>query len=247
MHSHEVSAPAFIATALKLKVSPSAVTDQDETCSLCGVHLPEGTPCAPWYDNGTFMDWSAIASNGRFICLPCRALWSRIGMQKLTKAVVTQDGAWPIGRFAALSWFLLNPPEPPFAFGYAPTSNQYHLWWRALLNWSKDDFCVQHGANRLWIHHQNVLDGIEDVRAFREANGIENKRLPFDIDFDHPEQSTGAFAHPPAGTTWVWPSGLRERLARLSCGDRWAVGVCSILKELPARPDPFPSFSSPNS
>jgi len=233
MFRREESASYLARNALGLEPSGDSHAIGDSPCVWCGRRIKEGEPVTHWFDNGTFMDWPSLSISttvGDYICCDCSPLWGRVAMQKVTKAVICNEGVYPVKTLAERAYFLLEPPEPPFLFAVSDTTNQQHIWWRTPVNHDRDNFAVQVGLRTHWIRRRRLLGLNQLVREFKDLNyGPSGKgRLPFLADLDGIEPFQGQLLADSRTKHYIWPETLRDRIETLSAGEIWALTTICI-------------------
>jgi len=236
MYPREESPSFQVRRALALDPISDREQPVDDNCVWCGRQVSAGEPSNRFYDNGTFMDWHSLSiTNERqseTLCQDCRPLWSRIGQQKTTKAVISPAGVYPVKTLNAQAHFLMEPPEPPFLFALATTTNQMHIWWRTPVNHSRSVFAVQHGPRLIWCRRDRVLPLRDAVLEFRRRN---KTAMPFYGGLSPMVPKAGVLNNKP---NMDWPDGLRPALENLSPDDLWYLHRVCVAKA-PALPEPL--------
>lgn len=126
-------------SALRLAPTGSPYRGQATSCAMCQRPISDGQLCEPLSPSKMFTDWLAL-SPSRHICGWCAVTSVQAHMRPLQRSVICSDGVYPIGKDDYRAWFLLTPPEPPYAVVVstgAPTS-VLHLHWRTPVTLSNE-------------------------------------------------------------------------------------------------------------
>lgn len=209
------------------------VAKQDAACVLCGRWIRAGEPVMPWGDNGSFMNWSAMAlpverHDWDDACEDCAALQGRDAMQRHNKALICEQGLYRFMSLNEQAYWLIHPPAPPFAIALSTTSNQQHIWWRGIINQSRDVFAIQHGERTRWIDRQRIVATARAVIQAWEANA---NTMPFRTDLKSDQPDAFQITRKTKGKDYAWPDpNLPERLGAMRPDDLWAVMTITLSK-----------------
>ena len=148
-----ISASKIAIEALGLKPVGS-VSPEDTLCAVCGCEIKKGD----LYDEDmvlpeSFTNYSSLANpSGKHRCGNCTAVMTRKEFQMgWSTSIMSEEGYFQLLRKEHRAWFLLNPPEPPFAIGIQ-VSQQQHIIWRAPVSLSKDIIFMRIGEQLSLIH-----------------------------------------------------------------------------------------------
>jgi len=198
-------------------------------CALEGRPLHSGDRIAPFKPGANFMDDAALATRSPVISGWVAPLLGRNTMSKVQRAVITPDGVFPSSKKIHRAYFLMHPPEPPFAWVISDATMQ-HLIWKAPMNLSNRQYRIQLG-NRVLLIRQHLLE--EAVARARDSE----VRPWLDTDW--------AIRSPHFGR--INPkldADLVEFLTTLTIGETWAAGIIlsatrEDADEPPSKPDPI--------
>lgn len=198
-------------------------------CALEGRPLHSGERVARFRPGQNFMDDAALATRSPVVSGWVSPLLGRNTMSKVQRAVITGEGVFPVSQKRHRAYFLMHPPEPPFAWVISDAMMQ-HLIWKAPLNWSNQQYRVQLGNRALLIRQALVEE------AVRRANQSD-VRPWLDTDW--------AIRSPHFGriNPKVDPD-LARFLVTLTTGETWAAGIIlsaakESAKKQPVKPDPI--------
>ena len=219
-------------TCRALGIKPSGhVWEGDEPlyCGLEGRLLNPGERVAPFKPGANFMDDAALSARSPVVSGWVASLLGRNTMSKIQRAVITPDGVFPTAKKIHRAYFLMHPPEPPFAWVISEATMQ-HLIWKASLNLSNRQYRIQLG-NRVLLIRQSFLD--ETIERARESE----VRLWLDTDWEIRSPHFGRI-NPKADPE------ISRFLGNLSIGEVWAAGIVlsatrEDAKEQPVKPDPI--------
>ena len=132
------------AQALRLAPEGQPYTGEPTVCAMCSRPILPGDLAQALKPSKSFTDWLNLTPS-RHQCGWCAVTTQQSNMRPLQRAVITRDGVYPIGKDDHRAWFLLTPPEPPYAVVVstgAPTS-AFHLHWRTPITLSNDYVVVK--------------------------------------------------------------------------------------------------------
>jgi CRISPR type IV-associated protein Csf1 len=148
-------------TRIALKCEPvGEPTSERNSCVCCGKPIAVGDIASAFSPSNGFMDGRALLHlPGRkpVLCGDCAMFFAKGAMMKIQKAVVTTEGAFPIGKIENRAWFILHPPKPPFAVVFSNAKLQ-HLLWRTPLSLDQNHWLIQLGSRTLTMNRRRVLD-----------------------------------------------------------------------------------------
>ena len=229
------------------------VEGDDHCCGYCGVPLHDGETAKKLNLGRNFNDRSALADrNARYRCLDCDALNVQAVLGGRRSSVVTREGWYPVSTDAALKYFLLNPPEPPFMFFCTDRggSSMHHLVWRTPVSLSSKLFYIRHGNELFVINHDRLMAAVEANRRVAEAltayneDNADGKRTlyPRKSAFLNLSRMKNNYRHGSLDPT-VYALGDRvtpedvDLLAGLNPGEMWAMYVLAIANSDAQKPD----------
>jgi hypothetical protein len=198
-------------------------------CAMEGRPLQSGERIAPFKPGANFMDDAALADRSPVVSGWVAPLLGRNTMSKVQRAVITEEGIFPTSKKIHRAFFLMNPPEPPFAWVISDATMQ-HLIWKAPLNLSNQQFRIQLG-NRVLLIRRRCLD--EAVERGRQSE----IRPWLDTDWAIKSPNFGRI-NPKLDADFA------RFLTTLTTGETWAAGIILSatregVKELPVKPDPI--------
>lgn len=130
-------------------------------CVMCGGTYAEGDVIEPFSPKDSFNDYPDLAHpTGSHVCGACKATWRAEFQQGLTKSLVCADGYYPFFSNDAVSYWLLNPPPPPYLM-FISTKQRAHVVWKAPVNMSRDLMFVRHDDKILRIRRGHLLECID--------------------------------------------------------------------------------------
>lgn len=201
--------------------------DQPLTCALEGRMIYPGDQAAPFDPSANFMSDAQLGVRSPVVSGWVKPLLKLNVMSKVQRAVVTRDAVYPAAKREHRAWFLLNPPNPPFAWVVSDSKMQ-HLIWRAPLNWRIAQYRVQFGARLLLIRHERLMT--EFTRWSKEEN------VPWRFtDWELRNLNHGV-------VNYDLPQQQKASLATLTIGESWALSILldvSQGKQEPQCPDPI--------
>jgi CRISPR type IV-associated protein Csf1 len=227
----------------KIPLPTAVASDRDERCALTGTVVPAGTAyLVPWKAGSPFRDqYDIVERRSGFITQATAAIMPKPFMQKYSKSVICRDGWYGFSSTEDVAWFLLHPPEPPFAmfFGIAQME---HMIWRTPLSLSRDLFFVRLGQRNLRVNRPRVLDVVERsgacvaaVNDWLEGEGRKPIKQPFmsiarELNSVGSGQITGS-VRDAADAGIEEAKAFVERFSELSSGDLWALGRINAARD----------------
>lgn len=232
-----------------LGLAPAGFAHEGEAthCALCRGAIAPGEPSAPVEFSNAFTDWASVGDTGR-ACGDCEATTPQPVLRNLQRVVITERGLYPIGTDDHRAWFLLTPPDPPFAVVVSTRSATaaFHLHWKAPVTLDRNLIVVQLDDQALYIRHPILLLALEACR--RVANGLQaarpesrrRERLnhPFVVlDRSVSEPAHGAL-HPDVALLGPEHADDLRLLRRLWPGELWALATLAKANPpTPTQPD----------
>lgn len=143
---------------------------EDCRCSFCGRAVPTGEVGLqnPLKTVGLFMDDFALARPGeKWACCWCAPLLKAAPMRALMNSVVCAEGVFPISKVENRKYFLLNPPEPPWAI-LVSAAKLEHLVWRAIPTIDNRFVQVLHGGDCLTVRLRNLSEYAADCKQLTD-------------------------------------------------------------------------------
>lgn len=228
-----MTATTLARRALGLKAQGTP-TNAATRCVCCGSAIAKGELSEPMTDSSTFTNGRNLlhhhhsAEGPSRMCGDCVPFFSVGPMTALQKAIVTEDGAYYIGKKDYRAWFILYPPKTPFAVVFSDTQRQ-HLLWRTPVTLDPDHWLVQLGAQTLMMDRRRVIKAFEVCakigQAYLKETG-KQLRSPFvGLDPTMAEMESGRirayvrrFAHEHGLSAEI------DFLDTLSRGELWGLG-----------------------
>jgi len=154
-------------------VASIEVEGDGHCCALCGLDLPNGTPANPAarrVDSATFNNRRDLASKmSPYICGDCEASWGDTYRNPpYSCSISTKDGLFPIFSRQDISWFLVNPPEPPFMMQFSNARMQPMIW-RGMVTFDRNFIQIRIGEVPMTIRRPVLLKAYERNRLVTEA------------------------------------------------------------------------------
>lgn len=144
-------------------------------CAACGHAFYEGElgHANPVSDSVTFNNGTSLLGRSSDpFCSACIATWGKQYLLNLSKCVVSEQGVFNFASNENLSWFLLNPPQPPFVMVFS-LAKQQHTYWRTPVARSQEVFPIRVGSHVATIRrsllaqaHQLGLQALADASAW---------------------------------------------------------------------------------
>lgn len=242
-----ISASHLARRALGLDPVGFAHESDPTRCALCRQPINPGDLAGPVEFSAAFTDWASVGDTGR-ACGDCNATTPQPILRNLQRVVITANGLYPIGTDDNRAWFLLTPPEPPFAAVVSTRSATaaFHLHWKAPVTIDRQFISVQVDDQALHIRHpvllaalaacQRVADGLQAIRP--ESRRRESLRHPFvALDRSTGEPAHGVL-HPDVATLGPEHDADVSLLRRLWPGELWALATLAKANApTPTRPD----------
>lgn len=148
-HSHHCShnqppilyASELAAQALRLAPEGQTYTGEPTVCAMCSRPINKGDLAQVLKPSKSFTDWLSLTPS-RHQCGWCAVTTQQANMRPLQRAIITREGVYPVGKDDNRAWFLLTPPEPPYAvvISTGAATSAFHLHWRTPVTLSND--CV---------------------------------------------------------------------------------------------------------
>lgn len=155
------------AHACRVKLKPGTVdTQPGDACSACGHHFLPGERGHnnPAHGSLTFNDAYSLAGDAsKPICSACETVMQGTFVAAYRNGVACADGIYAFSKNVDRTWFLLNPPEPPFIMA-ADMANSQHLFWRTPVGLSREVFPVRVGTH-VGMIRRAVLQRAHEIGA----------------------------------------------------------------------------------
>lgn len=140
-------------------------------CPMCAHRFLPGETAHPNPVLGSqkFNDGAALCGGEADpICAACASTQGKMFIMNVAKSVVTPDGIWKFASNEDISWWLLNPPETPFAMVYS-LAKQQHVFWRAPIGRNRNVFPIRVGQNVGMIRRSWLTDAAECIEGLMAA------------------------------------------------------------------------------
>jgi len=145
--------------------------DYKGLCNLCGRESNGGFPVKKVF-SAKYMDWPVHKEPGAtHICINCMFC---LGMNPEGRVALfrypvfaTEDRLWLCNR-AQFRDFLVDPPEPPFV-AVLPTSQKKHLFSKAKVSYSRDDYFCNLEETVMQVNREEFKKELETIEALRGA------------------------------------------------------------------------------
>lgn len=234
------------AQALRLEPQGTPHVGAATCCAMCARPILPGDLSVKFKPSHTFTDWLNLTPSDH-LCGWCEVTTIQANMRPLQRGVITPDGVYPIGKDDNRAWFLLTPPQPPYAVVVSNRSatSTFHLHWRTPVTLSNELVLVRVDDQVLRIRRKLLLGALaacQEVATLMHAHRAATKknagtgaaRHPFSSldrslsDSRHGRLRDDALAAA-AGRT-----DLLEPLHRLGQGELWA--LATLAKANPPTP-----------
>ena len=150
-------------------------------------------------------------------------------MNKLSFAVLTEDGVFQIAKDVHKAWLFLTPPEPPF-IAVLSSATMQHLVWRTPVTLSKELIYLRRGGDLFTIRPGALtlaVDAAKRIKARRsEETGKDAPLSPYAVN----DRGLGRSAH-----GRLSPKAIKHMTAEdktlffeLSPGEIWALGFLLV-------------------
>lgn len=244
-------------SALGLKPEGAPWAREATHCACCGRPILPGDKAVRDSDRfgPSFTDGPSLACKGSgAVCGACSTIMNAAPLRALQCAVITEREAYPIGKDVNRSWFLLEPPEPPYVVVVSDT-NQAHLVWRTPVTVDNNLVVVRLGARLMRIRRAILEQAVKDcltaanaVNERRESSAAKGRKATVIEGLRHPfvrlsreldDARHGVLRHEVAAAAESEPesavgSAVRRLLA-LGTGELWA--LATLVKRKPAEPE----------
>ena len=243
--------------ALNIEPTGSPYVGEATSCTMCGKPIHEGDIATGASFGQSFNDFSFLRGTG-YVCGHCRATTEQKVMRKLQRCVITEGGCYSLNKDEHRAWFLLNPPEPPFAVVINQSSNflaALHMHWKTPVTTDKRVIQVNLGGAVLQLRHDIFLEAMgwcKDIAAAvnaarPKAKKKERMHHPFKV-LNRDPLASGCMNN---GVLLEDVNGLGaehrpavEKLRGLKLGELWALATMMKGKGVtPVRPDLVTSVS----
>jgi len=233
-------------------------TGEATCCAMCSRPILPGDISAPLDPSQSFTDWMSLTPS-EHLCGWCEVTSQQVNLRALQRSVITKDGIYPIGEDAHRAWFLLTPPEPPYAVVVSNSQITYHLHWTVPVTLSNDLVVARVDDRIVTIRRAVLMQALEDcqeaaslLHAYTAAT--KKSRKPPRNTAHHPfvfldrsltNPSHGAL-RPGLEEALAHRPDLLSRLSQLSVGELWA--LATLLKEkmpTPVKPELITSTPKP--
>ncbi|WP_347364487.1 type IV CRISPR-associated protein Csf1 [Vibrio vulnificus] len=239
----------MIAKYHPINMVSSTHADHDSHCGICGGAIKAGDACDDMVLTKTFTNQNDLADmSAPYRCVGCASVMAdgRFQMQ-LSSVVITPQAIYPFAKKVDRGFFLINPPEPPFAMVIG-VSKQQHVIWRSPINLNNRRFQIQLGDDRVAIRHSFLMEAVSAVKSIHACDiaatignktKIKENASPFTFS-DMKSACSGQ-------NEWVtWAKLLRENgihkeefnaLDELTSDEAWALDFC--LSDEIKKPEPI--------
>lgn len=231
-------ASELAAQALNLEPQGTPHSGQDTCCAMCACSIRVGELSAKLRPSQTFTDWANLTPS-EHLCGWCSVSTEQVNMRPLQRAVITRDGVYPISTDDHRAWFLLTPPEPPYAVVISNRSvmGTFHLHWRTPVTLDNNLILVRADDQLLHIRRPVLLAAISDAQELatlmHQARAAKNSRTAQTSTARHPfvslDRSLSDTRHgrlrDDALAAGVHRPELIARLRQLTAGELWALAT----------------------
>jgi len=247
-----IESPSHLAVAgLGLKPEGTMPCPENEICAVCGAPIAAGEICDEMVLPPSFTNHSSLAyMNNKYRCGACTAVMTRGDFQMgLATAIFSEDGYYSIMKGENRAWFLLNPPEPPFAV-CVQNARMQHIVWRAPVSLSKEVILIRVGEQVVRIRRKYLMDAREVAILLNEKRAeSEQKRggRPTAAKLESPFVNDWKFQSASGGNWKGWVLKLLEEgaiteeefrpLTVLNGAEAWALNA--VLHDAPVKPEPL--------
>lgn len=163
-----ITTPQLIVDSLGIAPIGTEKATTPGLCVMCGTGYAIGATVEPFAPGDSFTEYADLQNpTGSHICGACNATWRKEFMQNYTKSVVCSEGLFPFFSNDAVAYWLLNPPQPPYAM-FISTQQLGHIVWKAPVSHSRDLMIVRYNDKILKIRRGHLLESIEAARYLSE-------------------------------------------------------------------------------
>lgn len=226
----------LVAKALSLSPDGSLPRWEGEAshCSHCAVGIAEGDAYSPLKAGAFFSDTRDLADASSIVCWRCVHLRSKVLLNGLSYALVTQDAIYPIAKDVHKAWLFLTPPEPPFLALHSSSTMQ-HLAWRTPVTLSKERIFIRFGGTLHVVRPALLRSAISIASALSARAGVD-WLAPMFLDRKAEDDYHGRLN--PKALPHL-SDAEQEFYRSLGAGERWALAYLMHSK-LPAPEQPEP-------
>lgn len=228
----------MIAKYHPINMVSSTHADHDSHCGICGGAIKAGDACDEMVLTKTFTNQNDLADmSAPYRCVGCASIMAdgRFQMQ-LSSVVITPQAIYPFAKKVDRGFFLINPPEPPFAMVIG-VSKQQHVVWRSPINLNNRRFQIQLGDDRVAIRHSRLMDAVNAVKSIHacdisEIIGKKNKVKENASPFTFSDMKSARSRQ----NEWAWWALLLRQegkhdaefkvLDELTADEAWALDFC---------------------
>lgn len=239
-----ISPTKMLTEYLQIAHEGSQLAKHAGRCVMCGGQYQKGCVVEPFEPAESFTDYADLQHpSGTHICGACNATWRKEFMQAYTKSLVCKDGLFPFYSNNDVSYWLLNPPEPPFMM-FISTQQLGHIVWKAPVSLSRDLLVVRFDDKVMQIRRSSLLEGIEAAKeisaALQERRGTKKFENPFNLDRSLERTTHGSLREDVLalrGEDSNLDAAIND-LRALNAGERWALPHILNATSKTTRPEP---------
>lgn len=161
----------MIAKHHPIRLVSSTHAEHDSHCGVCGGTIAAGSACDDMVLTKSFTNQNDLADLASpYRCVGCASIMAdnRFQMQ-LSSVVITPKAIYPFAKKIDRGFFLINPPEPPFAM-VVGVSKQQHVVWRSPLNLNSRRFQIQLGDDRVAIRHSHLMEAVSAAKSIQACD-----------------------------------------------------------------------------
>lgn len=233
-----MSSSQLLAKVITFSAHGSVEATHDCACVMCGGDIAAGEWVEPFDPPASFTEYGDLQNpNGTHICVACKAVWRKEFMQTYTKSIVCSEGVFPFFSNDAVTYWLQNPPEPPFSL-FISTQQLGHIVWKAPVNWSREVLFVRYNDKILKIRRHQLARAIDAChvlsagiiehrkkKAEESAKAAGKKKPPKLPDFVNPMILDRSMEHVDHGS-------IKQETLDAAAGDEVLMDAVDVLQKL---------------
>ena len=173
-----ISPTQLLIQHLKMAPAGTALAPEAGRCAMCGGTYEVNDVVEPFVLPDSFTEFSDLQfPSGAYHCGACETTWRKDFMQTYTKSVVCSDGLYPFFSNDAVTYWLLNPPPPPYLM-FISTQQLGHIVWKVPVNYSREVMFVRYNDKVLKIRRAHLLKCMEAAHYLSDCLVAAEKEKP---------------------------------------------------------------------